>query len=595
MLRKVKLNRSILILIIVYALVAVLVGTINILSIEDNSQKSIDLYTKTLNESYDQKLRSVTQQAISTLNGIYQQEQQGSLTEAQAKQLAVNVMTSMRYGDDGQGYYWGDTIDGTCVFHGTNQSLVGTNRNNSKDSKGNYYIQEIRKAALNGGGYINYWFPKADPKDTIQYPKRGYALEFKPWQWVIGTGNYIDDIQKTVSQRQAIVDHENRIGITYSLVGTLLIILVSIVFSLIINRKLTNQLTPMAEAATQVAEGKLKTPEVIANGNDAIGHLGKSINVMTRNLREIVDKVMSSSNKVASTANELSIGAEQSAQASSQISSAIVEVFSGNEKQLNIVDNTRNVVNKMKDGITKMLDFPKEVVNTADKAAESALRGSNVIDKTIDQMNNIEKTVAISAEAIENLGEQSKEISQIVDVISSIASQTNLLALNAAIEAARAGDQGKGFAVVADEVRALAEQSSLAAKQIADLISLINSNTQKAVTTMNKGIHEVSIGTEVVLSAGITFKEINDLVNTVSAQIREIYGEIQQTSLGSNQIVEAIHDLDVVSQTIVDQTQAVSSSTQEQSASIEQIAAGSKILFDMAQELQSAVSKFQIQ
>lgn len=589
---KLKLNRSILILIAVSVLVAVVVGTINIYSIKNNSKKSMDLYTKTLNESYDQKIRLVTQQAISTINGIYDQEQQGKLTEAQAKQMAIDIMTGMRYGDDRQGYYWGDTIDGICVFHGTNQSLVGTNRNKSQDSKGIYYIQEIRQAAVNGGGYIDYWFPKADLKDTKEYPKRGYAMEFKPWQWVIGTGNYVDDIQKTINQRQVVVSNENIMGIAYSVVGMLLVILTSVVFSLFLNRRLTKQLEPMVEAATQVAEGRLDTPEVIAKGDDAIGNLGKSLNAMTKNLREIVDKVTLSSNKVASTANELSIGAEQSAQASSQISSAIVEVFNGNEKQLNVVENTRIVVNNMSEGISKVLNFSKEVVSTSEKAAESAIRGSQAIEKTINQMNNIEKTVAVSAEVIRDLGEQSQEISQIVDVISSIASQTNLLALNAAIEAARAGEQGKGFAVVADEVRKLAEQSSQAAKQITDLISLINSNTQKAVTTMSKGTEEVSIGTEVVKSAGQTFKEISYLVNAVLAEIREISDAIQQTASGSSQIVEAIQDLDEVSQTIVDQTQTVSASTQEQSASIEQIAAGSKMLSDMANELQSAIAKF---
>lgn len=594
MLKKQKLNRSILALIIVSVLVAVGVGTINIYKTENNSKHSMDLYTKVLDESYDQDIRFVTQQAISTLNGIYAQEQQGKLTEAQAKQLAITVMTNMRYRDDSQGYLWGDTIDGICVFHGTNQSLVGTNRSNAQDSKGNYYIQEIRKAAIGGGGYINYWFPKADPKDKTQYPKRGYAMEFKPWLWIIGTGNYVDDIEKTIAQRQAAVDQENRIGITYTITGMFLVILVSVGFSLLVNYRLTKQLEPMAETAIQVANGKLDVPEMKAEGDDAIGHLGKSLNTMTKHLRDLVEKVSLSSNKVASTSSELSIGAEQSAQASNQISSAITEVFHGTEKQLGVVENSRNVVNTIIGGINKMLSYSQEVVSTSEKAAESALKGSNAIDQTIEQMNNIEKIVVVSAEVIQELGDESKEISKIVDMISDIASQTNLLALNAAIEAAQAGEQGRGFAVVANEVRKLAEQSSQAVQQIAELISTVQGNTQKAVTTMGKGTKEVSIGMEVVRSAGQTFKEISDLVNSTSVEIREISEEIKRTASGSNQIVDAIQELDRVSQTIVNQTQTVSASTQEQSASIEQIATGSKMLSDMAQELQDATAKFQV-
>ncbi|KLU65283.1 methyl-accepting chemotaxis protein 4 [Desulfosporosinus acididurans] len=594
MLKRPKLNRSILVLIIVSVLVALGVGTINIYKTEANSKQSMDLYTKTLNESYDQNIRFVTQQAISTLNGIYTQEQQGKLTEAQAKQLAATVMTKVRYGDTNQGYFWGDTIDGLCVFHGTDQSLVGTNRNNAQDSKGDYYIQEIRKAAVAGGGYINFWFPKADPNDKTQYPKRGYALEFKPWQWIIGTGNYVDDIQRTIVQRQAAVDQENRVSIAYTIAGMLLVILVSVGFSLLVNRRLTKQLEPMAETAIEVAKGNLNVPEIKAEGDDAIGHLGKSLNTMAKQLRDLVQRVSLSSEQVASTSNELSSGAEQSAQASNQITMAITEVFHGTEKQLATVENSRNIVTTIMDGIKKILSSSQGVVSTSEKAAEAALQGSKAIEQTIEQMNIIEKIVGVSAEVIQELGDESKEISQIVDMISNIASQTNLLALNAAIEAAQAGEQGRGFAVVADEVKKLAEQSGQAVQQIAELISSVQSNTQKAVTTMGQGTKEVSIGMDVVRSAGQTFNEISELVNSTLLEIRGISEEIKHTASGSNQIVDAIQELDEASLIIVNQTQTVSASTQEQAASIEEIATGSKVLSDMAQELKAATEMFQL-
>jgi Methyl-accepting chemotaxis protein len=592
--KKQKLNRSILTLIVVSVLVAIGVGTINIYKTENDSKHSMELYTKALNESYDQDIRFVTQEVIYTLNGIYAQEQQGKLTDSQAKQLAVTVMTKMRYGDNNQGYFWGDTLDGICVFHGTNQSLVGTNRKNSQDSKGNYYIQEIRNAAISGGGYTNYWFPKTDPNDKTQYPKRSYSMVFKPWQWIIGTGNYVDDIQKTIAQRQVEVDQENRLSIAYTIIGMFLVILVSVGFALLVNRKLAKQLEQMAETAIEVANGMLDVPEIKAESDDAIGHLGKSLNTMTRHLRELVERVSLSSNKVAATSSELSLGAEQTAQASNQISLAISEVVHGTEQQLAVVENSRYVVNTILDGINKMLSYSKEVVTTSERAAESAVKGSKAIDQTIEQMNNIEKIVTASAEVIQELGDESQEISKIVDMISDIAAQTNLLALNAAIEAAQAGEQGRGFAVVADEVRKLAEQSSQAVQQIADLVSKVQNNTYKAVTAMGQGTKEVSIGMEVVKSAGQTFQEISELVNSTSVEVREISEEIKRTASGSEQIVDAFEDMDRVSQTIVDQTQTVSASTQEQSASIEQIATGSKMLTDMALDLQTSTAKFQI-
>ena len=589
-----KMDRSILALIVASIVISVGIGAFNILSIVRTAKTNSDLYKTTLNANYDQNIRFVTQQAISTLDNIYQLQQQGILTEAQAKKEAASSMTKLRYGDDGNGYYWGDTTAGICVFHGTNPKAPGTDRNNTVDSKGFLMIKEILKVGQNGGGYVNYWFPKADPNDKQEYPKRGYALEFKPWNWVIGTGNYIDDINKVITTRQTAADKEMRENIGYSVLGMFAAIAISVGFALMINRKISKQIAPMAESAQLVAEGRLDIPRIQVTTNDDIGHLGAAFNAMTDNLRDLVEKVSQSSALVAATSQELTAGAEQSAQASNQIAIAITEVSCGTEKQLSVVDNATQIVGEMSQGINQILTRSTLVASTSERAAESALEGSKAIEKTIDQMNNIEKTVKSSAQVIDHLGERSQEISQIIVTISGIAEQTNLLALNAAIEAARAGEQGRGFAVVADEVRKLAEQSSEATKQISALIIEIQNDTQKAVAAMNKGTHEVSIGTEVVNTADRAFKEIKDLVYTVSTQVREISTEIQQTANGSNKIVEAVSEIHEISRTTADQTQTVSAATEEQSASIEEIASSSQMLSKMALELETVLTKFKI-
>lgn len=174
-------------------------------------------------------------------------------------------------------------------------------------------------------------------------------------------------------------------------------------------------------------------------------------------------------------------------------------------------------------------------------------------------MDSIESTVDHSAQVVANSGEKSQEIGQIVDTISAIADQTNLLALNPAIEAARAGEQGRGFAVVAEEVRHLAEQSQEAAKQIAELIRGIQTDTTKAVETMGKGTQEVKTGSQIVDEAGRSFKSIVELIGQVSQQV-----------------------------------QAISTATEEQAASMEEIAASSETLARMAEKLQAEVSKFKI-
>lgn len=209
-------------------------------------------------------------------------------------------------------------------------------------------------------------------------------------------------------------------------------------------------------------------------------------------------------------------------------------------------------------------------------------------------MISIWKTVDNSAQVVAELGERSKEIEQIVEAISGIASQTNLLALNAAIEAARAGEQGRGFAVVAEEVRKLAEQSQEAAKQIAKLISDIQGKTGEAVTAMVNGTQEVRRGTEVVDQAGRAFKDINGHVQEVAGIAQGTADGLIRLTAESQQILEGILDVKRTSQEISGQTQTISAASEEQSASVEEIAHSSQHLANLADQLQIIVAKFNL-
>lgn len=315
---------------------------------------------------------------------------------------------------------------------------------------------------------------------------------------------------------------------------------------------------------------------------------------MTDNLIQLVQQVSLSSTQVAASSQQLSAGAEESAQASQQIAVAIMEVSNGAERQLKAVNESSAVVQQMSAGIQQMLENAKVAVKTSEDTAFSAAEGSKMIDKTIQQMINIEKTVTGSAEVVMNLGERSKEIGQIVDTISGIAAQTNLLALNTAIEAARAGEQARGFAVVADEVRKLAEQSQGASQQIALLINEIQKDTQNAVISMNEGTHQVKLGTEVAETAGQAFNEITTLVNHVWSPVGEISAEIEQMAVGSERIVSSVIEISETSRDITGQTQTVSAATEEQSASVEEIASSSQVLAEMAEELQQSLKQFSI-
>ncbi len=353
-------------------------------------------------------------------------------------------------------------------------------------------------------------------------------------------------------------------------------------------------ITLIRDECLLLAQGDLREVENKIRSEDEIGQLAKGFREMRVNLRELVTKVHSQAEHLAASSEELTASAEQSSQVANQIATSISEVATGAEQQVHAVDATSAVMEEMSAGIQEVAANANLVAEKSAQAAETANAGGKTVEKAVSQMLQIEQTVNNSAQVVAKLGERSKEIGQIVDTIAGIAGQTNLLALNAAIEAARAGEQGRGFAVVAEEVRKLAEQSQDAAKQIAQLIGEIQGDTENAIVAMNEGTHEVTVGAEVVTTAGNAFGEIAKLVTDVFNQVKEISAAIQQMAGSSQQVVLSVKEIDRHSKNAAGEAMTVSAATEEQLASTEEIVSSSQNLAKLAQDLQEAVNKFHV-
>ena len=357
---------------------------------------------------------------------------------------------------------------------------------------------------------------------------------------------------------------------------------------------ITAPIIELESHAKEMSNGNLRMKDIEVTSDDEIGSLTQAFNTMSVNLRKLISKMATTSEQVAASSEELNASANQSADAAVHVAETVNEVGGNISEQMRAIEAARNSISVVSDDIQSVAVKAKNVATTSEKTAEAAKTGEDLMQEAVSKMSSIEKSVLASAEVVERLGENSKQIGQIVEAIAGIADQTNLLALNAAIEAARAGEHGRGFAVVSEEVRKLATASQESAEQIRSRIESIQAATEEAVQSMKGGTEDVKAGTEAIREVGAQFKEIMNMVDGIKEEITGINQSVKTVSDGAAHIVEATESIDKASQETDQKTQAISSATETQSASNEEIAAASQALANLASDMQAAIGQFKI-
>lgn len=359
-------------------------------------------------------------------------------------------------------------------------------------------------------------------------------------------------------------------------------------------KRISSTVIRLKDHALALADGNLTVADLEVQDNNEFGELTTSFNTMKEHLHKLIKDMSSVSQQVAASSQELTAGANQSAEAATNVAETITNIADGMQRQTSNIDAAKQEVDSLFDEIQTMGTNTQDIANTSNDTAEAAKLGEKLMTEAMDKMEHIENSVMSSANTVRVLGENSKEISMIVDTIVSIADQTNLLSLNAAIEAARAGEAGKGFAVVAEEVRKLAAESQSAAEQIQSKISSIQADTDHAVVAMESGTTEVQQGTQSIKEVGRQFADIMKQVNNIKEKIDSFQKASERITNGATKIVGAVDSIDEVSRETAAHTQTISAAAQEQSASSEEIASSSNALAQMAVELQDSTSKFKL-
>ncbi len=279
---------------------------------------------------------------------------------------------------------------------------------------------------------------------------------------------------------------------------------------------------------------------------DVLGAVADSFNLTIDSLRQIVQQVQ--------------VAAVQVNQGSTESEAFARRLSSDALSQAEELAVTVNSVQMMTASIKRVAESARESEEVARTASSTALRGGEAVDRTVAGIQEIRETVAESTRKVKRLAESSQQISQIVSVISQIASRTNLLALNASIEAARAGESGKGFAIVADEVRQLADRSAKALKEIEHIVLQIQSETGSVMAAMEQGTQQVIQGTKLAEQAKRSLDDIIQVSNRIDALVRSITSDTIEQRETSKAVTEVMQSVEIQAQSTSQEAQKVSSS-----------------------------------
>ncbi len=465
------------------------------------------------------------------------------LTPEAAREQAFKQIGTLRY-DDGNGYFWVNDCGKPypkMVMHGISPGLNGKVMDDPKYNCAMGKSQNLFQAAVQvcsekGAGYVNYEWPAPKNPATI-LPKISFVKQYSQWQVIVGTGVYVDQIDRIVSDRQKYVVASVQKNIITNLIITLILIIVLVIVIVLFTRWFTKRISAVSDGLKDIAQGegdlRKKLP---ANEMDEIGELARWFNTFVEKLQKIIVEIKGNSHTVSSASEELSSVSTTLAANAEEMNAQSNTVATATEQATTNVNNISAAAEEMSMGIKTVATAIEEMSSSLNEVARNCQKESQVTTTANDQAKS-------TRDLMERLGVSSKEIGNVVNVISDIADQTNLLALNATIEAASAGEAGKGFAVVANEVKDLAKQTAQATGQIRSQIEDMQNNTKNAIGAIEevtKIIGEIDAISHTIVSAveeqSATVNEIAKNVGGASQAATEIARNVGESAKGLSEI-----------------------------------------------------------
>ena len=524
------------------------------------------LYDVTL-DSYKSVISSEVQSAISITENYYELAQSGGLSEAEAQKKAMEVIRSIRYGDDNSGYLWIDGTDYTLLMHPILPDQEGNNRYELTDQNDVKIIQEIMKVAKEGG-YNEFYFTKSDGVTVA--PKVAYSKEFEPWNWVITTGVYSDDIQNIVDNSNGVIQigqiFNQSLGLMAGMAALFAVIIAIVAYILI--KRIIQVIEKVKAQLTRVAQGDLtgKLEGRISQRNDELGAMVRNTNIAMDSFRSSMLSVKDTTDAVESGSTDMKEKTENAVNANEQVATAIGNVAAEVSQQASAVD-------QMIENVASLADAGKAVSTAVEEALQymKQLDGNSAdmkakMESMSEESAHMDVNVQEISEKIDVTSKGIQEMETILGSIEEIASETNLLALNASIEAARAGDAGRGFAVVADSIKGLSENTSNELENIRKIISTLVENFKECEKCIELVVKSNQSSTESTKDVIESFRIINNDVVSTNEKLTVVHETDEK-------MMKDIMEIDSQVKVIGQAAESNAAATQEITASSEELTA----------------------
>lgn len=387
-------------------------------------------------------------------------------------------------------------------------------------------------------------------------------------------------------------------GLTNLLRDTVIIsiaalILCILIIYLLLKFNITNEISKLLKLIKAIGEGDL-TKSVNIKSSKEFSKLSDGINLMTNNLKEIIEKSFAMTDRLREAGQRLSSSADMSSKGAAEIATTINELAEGANDQADGATRGAMTAKDVLDKAEAISHSIEDTVKSTELTKDTVLEGVETIKYQNEKMQESVASSKSLGNSINELSKRADEIGDIINVITSIADQTNMLALNAAIEAARAGEVGKGFAVVADEVRKLAEGSTKAAHQISDIIVQIQASVKHAKQQAGNSINVIEEQQSAVMHTQEAFDKINEVTQEAVSQVSRIAEATENIISGIHMIVEIVESQAAASEESAAGTEEISASVQEQTAAIEEVAHIANGLIEVVDELNSLINRFKI-